>query len=71
MKTILRTPDLTCPSCVLKIEKALKHVDGVQHATVHFTTGRIEVQHDPERVTVDDLVKTVRATGYQATAGTR
>jgi copper chaperone len=71
MTTILRSPDLTCPSCVLKIETALKHVDGVQHAAVHFTTGRIEVQHDPARVTVDDLVKTMRATGYQTTAGTR
>ena len=52
MKTILRSNDLTCPSCVQKIEKVLKGLDGVQNATVHFTTGRIEVQHEIGRAHV-------------------
>jgi copper chaperone len=68
MKTILRSKDLTCPSCVQKIERVLKGLDGVQNATVHFTTGRIEVQHDPDRASSDDLIAAVRSTGYQPTA---
>ena len=50
MKTILRSKELTCPSCISKIEKALKSMNGVEEAKVHFNTGRIEVQHNAEQV---------------------
>jgi copper chaperone CopZ len=66
MKTLLRSRELSCPSCVVKIEKALKDVDGVETAKVHFTTGRIEVEHDPDRAGVEDLVKAVRRVGYES-----
>jgi copper chaperone CopZ len=65
-KTTLRAQDLTCPSCVAKIEKALKGVDGVSAADVHFTTGRISVVHDPSQANVDDLVGAVLKAGYTA-----
>ncbi len=65
--TVLRSQELSCPSCIAKIEKALKAVDGVTSAKVHFTTGRIEVQHDDTRASVSDLVKTIRTAGYEAT----
>ncbi|MDN3519768.1 heavy metal-associated domain-containing protein [Aquisalimonas lutea] len=64
MKTILRSDELNCPSCVSKIEKALTTLPGVDNATVHFNTGRIEVEHeqvDPER-----LRQAVREAGYEA-----
>ena len=67
MKTILRSAELTCPSCVAKIEKALKALDGVQQATVHFNTGRIEVEYEDDEVTGEALVKAVRSAGYEAT----
>jgi len=70
MKTILRSQDLTCPSCTGRIEKSLKACDGVHDARVYFSTGRIEVQHDPGRATADDLIKAVRMAGYTATTGT-
>lgn len=66
MKTVLRSKELTCPSCILKIEKALKAIEGVEEAKVHFNTGRIEVQHDPQRVAGQDLEKAIRAVGYEA-----
>jgi copper chaperone CopZ len=66
MKTILRSQELSCPSCVAKIEKALKALDGVEQATVHFNTGRIEVEYDPEEVETDALVSAVRSVGYEA-----
>jgi copper chaperone CopZ len=65
MKTILRSQELSCPSCVAKIEKALKAVPGVEGAVVHFNTGRIEIQHTPD-VKTDQLVQTVRGVGYEA-----
>ena len=66
MKTLLRSQELTCPSCVAKIEKALKSLHGVNGAVVHFNTGRIEVEHDPQAVSAAELVKVVQAAGYDA-----
>ena len=66
MKTMLRSQEFTCPSCVTKIEKALRSLQGVQDARVHFTTGRIEVEHDPQRVSANELAQAVRAVGYTA-----
>lgn len=65
-KTLLRSQELSCPSCVAKIETALKAVKGVSEAKVHFNTGKIEVQHDPQVVKAEDLVKTVKSIGYEA-----
>lgn len=66
MKTILRSQELSCPSCVAKIEKALTSLDGVEQAKVHFNTGRIEVEHNPEAVKADELVAAVRSVGYES-----
>jgi copper chaperone len=66
MKTILRSQGLSCPSCVEKIEKALRALEGVEEAKVHFNTGRIEVLHDSGRVSDEELVRTIRAAGYEA-----
>jgi copper chaperone CopZ len=66
MKTILRSQEFSCPSCVVKIENALHGLDGVKEAKVHFNTGRIVVEHDPEQASTDELVKTIRTTGYEA-----
>ncbi len=68
MKTILRSDDMSCPSCVVKLEGALKRLDGVADARVHFATGRIEVEHEPGEASVEALVEAVRREGYRARA---
>ncbi|WP_079102002.1 heavy metal translocating P-type ATPase [Carbonactinospora thermoautotrophica] len=57
---------MTCASCAARIEKKLNRLDGVS-ATVNFATEKATVEYDPERVTPEQLVKTVEATGYTAT----
>lgn len=66
MQTLLRSQELSCPSCITKIERSLKSLDGVSEATVHFTTGRIEVEHDPERAEPGALVEAIRSAGHNA-----
>ena len=44
--TNLYSNELTCPSCIAKIETRLAALDGVEKGTVHFSTGRIEIVHD-------------------------
>ncbi len=65
--TILRSDELSCPSCVNNIESELNKLEGVEKATVHFTTGRIEVEHDSAKVSDHDLVAAIGRTGYNAT----
>lgn len=67
ISTVLRSDDLTCPSCIAKIERRLGRMPGVEHARVHFATGRIEVAHDPTFVTPSALAAAVAELGYRAT----
>lgn len=64
--TLLRAEGFSCPSCVSKIEKRVGRLEGVESVKVHFASARIEIDHDPERVSVDDLVAAVAKAGYTA-----
>ena len=64
--TLLRADGFTCPSCVSKIEKQVGRLKGVENVKVHFASARIEVDHDAERTTVDELVAAVKKAGYTA-----
>lgn len=66
MKTTLRSNELSCPSCVSTIEKTLNNREGVESAEVHFNTGRIEVEHDPEQISAETLAELVEKSGYKA-----
>lgn len=65
MKTRLRSSELSCPSCVAKIEKSVGSIPGVEHVNVRFNTGKIDVEH-AEQVDPDSLVRAVRDAGYDA-----
>jgi len=65
MKTTLRSRDLSCPSCIQKIESALRRLNGVSEAKVYFNSGRIVVEHDQAEVDVEALQRTVRDIGYE------
>ncbi|HSF26207.1 MAG TPA: heavy metal-associated domain-containing protein [Actinomycetes bacterium] len=65
--TLLRAEGFSCPSCVTKIEKRVGRIDGVASVKVHFASSRIEVDHDPAKASVDDVVAAVAKAGYQAT----
>jgi len=69
-RTILRAEDFSCPSCVSKIEKQVGRVDGVSAIKVHFASARIEIDHDPSIVSVDDLVAEVAKAGYSSRPAT-
>lgn len=64
--TTLRSDEFSCPSCIQKIETKLTGLDGVESAEVKFSSGRIIAQHDPQRVSVRDLVEAVAEVGYTA-----
>ncbi|HEX6499110.1 MAG TPA: heavy metal translocating P-type ATPase [Micromonosporaceae bacterium] len=56
---------MTCATCASRVERKLNKLPGVQ-ATVNFATETAHVTY-ADGVAVDDLVRTVEATGYTAT----
>jgi Cu+-exporting ATPase len=56
---------MTCASCATRIERKLNKLDGVE-AAVNFATEKAAVRFDPDRVSLDDLIRTVAAAGYRA-----
>ncbi len=66
--TLLRAEGFSCPSCVGKIEKQVGKLDGVDNVKVHFASGRVEVDHDTSKTSVDDLIAAVAKAGYKSKA---
>ena len=66
-RTILRAEGFSCPSCVDRcLLEQVGRVEGVAAVKVHFASARIEIDHDPALVSVDELVAAVAKAGYTA-----
>lgn len=55
---------MTCASCVLRVEKALKKVEGVEDAIVNLATEQAKVVLDPSKVDIKKLKEAVEKVGY-------
>lgn len=55
---------MSCASCASSVESVVKHSDGVVEASVNFATGNLTVEFQPERISVEDLQKTVQSAGF-------
>ncbi len=59
---------MTCASCVARVEKALKNVDGVQNAAVNLATEKATIEFDSSSIGVGQLQKAVADAGYTLVA---
>ncbi|MDO8370034.1 MAG: heavy metal translocating P-type ATPase [Candidatus Nitrotoga sp.] len=57
---------MTCASCVMRVEKALNEVAGVESATVNLATERAHVNFSDE-TSATELRNAIRNAGYEAT----
>ncbi|MDO9092716.1 MAG: heavy metal translocating P-type ATPase [Rubrivivax sp.] len=64
--TELAIEDMTCASCVGRVEKALAKVPGVLEATVNLATERARVRHLAGVVSTADLEAAVIRAGYKS-----
>jgi Cu+-exporting ATPase len=62
---ILDVEGMTCASCVNRIERYLRKVDGVVEANVNLATERASISVGAD-VSVDRLIEAVEAAGYDA-----
>ncbi|HZY10350.1 MAG TPA: cation transporter, partial [Bacteroidota bacterium] len=61
----LSVEGMTCASCVLRVEKTLKKVNGVQEANVNLATEQVSLTYDPTKVKLPELVHAVDDAGYK------
>ena len=66
-QAILKLETLTCPSCMQKIEAAIKRLDGVESDSVKvlFNASKAKANFDSDRITVNDIEKAVTSVGYE------
>ena len=69
MSNIIQNLDITgmhCTSCALLIKKSLQKTPGVAEANVNYATQKAHIIYDPSQTTINDLLSTIKNTGYQA-----
>ena len=58
---------LTCPSCMQKIESAVKGLDGVEQDTVKvlFNASKVKLNFNEDRITIDQIDNAITKMGYE------
>lgn len=66
-KATIQVNTLTCPSCALKIEGAVKALDGVKKESVRvlFNSSKVKLDYDEGKLAVEDIEKAIAALGYE------
>ncbi|MCB5951596.1 heavy metal translocating P-type ATPase [Enterococcus sp. BWT-B8] len=57
---------MTCSSCAQTIEKAVKHLKGIDLASVNLAAEKMVVQFDPGILSSEEISSAVEKVGYQA-----
>ncbi len=55
---------MSCASCAMNVERTLKGQEGVKFAAVNFASGKVNIEYNPEAVSVQDFRAAVQAAGY-------
>lgn len=62
----IQLKDLTCPSCVMKIEGALKSLDGVDKDSVKvlFNASKAKVTFDENELDIEKIESAIQKLGF-------
>ena len=65
-KATIQLETLTCPSCIQKIEGALKQIEGVDKDSVkiRFNASKTIVHFDEEKTSLEEIEKAITRLGY-------
>ncbi len=68
MSEYIRLPieGMTCTSCVSRITRTVRKLDGVEAAKVNFGSDSADVIFDPARSSLSAIAEAVRRAGYEA-----
>ena len=65
-RIVLPIEGMSCASCATTVQEALGKAGGVTSAAVNYATGKAAVDYDETQTNVAELIKTVRAAGYDS-----
>ncbi|MFT5170307.1 MAG: Cu+-exporting ATPase [Candidatus Marinamargulisbacteria bacterium] len=68
-KETFQIEDMSCASCVAKIETTLNSIEGIQKANVNFATRKATVEFSSETVSLHKITDAVNRLGYKAVLG--
>ncbi|PRY75633.1 heavy-metal-associated domain-containing protein [Alkalibacterium olivapovliticus] len=65
-KVIIKLETLSCPSCMQKIENAVKGVDGVEKESVKvlFNSSKVKTAFDQNKTSGEAIEKVIEDLGY-------
>lgn len=65
-KATIQLETLSCPSCLQKIDNAVKGINGVDKDSVKvmFNASRVKVDYDSEAVAIENIEKAIEDLGY-------
>ncbi|OLC73563.1 MAG: copper-translocating P-type ATPase [Gemmatimonadetes bacterium 13_1_40CM_4_69_8] len=63
-RIVLPIEGMSCASCAATVQEALSGAAGVATASVNYATARAAVSYDDAHTNVAELIRTVRAAGY-------
>lgn len=66
-ETTLSIKGMTCGSCVRRVDRAVRAVDGVRDVRIDLATGRAVVAHDASDDVGKELAAAVERAGYGVT----
>jgi len=64
-QTALSVGGMSCAACVVRVEKALGGLEGVEQAAVNFATEKAQVTYDPKKVNLEKFRQAIEEAGYQ------
>lgn len=66
-KAIIQLETLVCPSCSMKIEGALKSLEGIEKESisVSFNTSKVRFNFDPEKLSIEKIESAIISQGYE------
>ena len=65
---VLDMQNMTCALCEFTIKKALQGVEGVEEANVDYDSKTADVTFNPQKTSIEALIKATTDAGYPATA---
>lgn len=66
IKKKLKIEGMYCTACALNIDFDLEDLDGVNTAKTNYAREELEVEFNPQKVTEEKIIKTVKLSGYTA-----
>jgi len=66
-KATLQLETLTCPSCMQKIEGAVKSLDGVDKESLNilFNASKVKLNFDDEKLSIEEIENAITKLGYE------